>query len=55
MMGSTSQTHNLSLAHTNNAANNDSVGVLLALWCTNDINGGVTEVPNVPILSLLLF
>lgn len=55
MLGSTSQTHNLLLAHTNNATNNDSVSILVALWCTNSVNGGVSEVPNVPILNLLLF
>lgn len=48
-------THNLSLAHTNNATNNDSVSVLVALWCANGMNGGVSKVPNVPILNLLLF
>lgn len=54
-MGSTSQAPNLSLAHTNNAPNNNSVCVLVALWCTNGINGGVSEVSNVPILNVLLF
>lgn len=39
MLGSTSRAHNLPLTHTNNAANNDSVSVLVELWCTNGING----------------